>query len=471
MVMPLTYERNRGTEVERFSFVCIDRKVFVMSIHPFNLKDSLQKIISFSHIVPLTSLLVVSVLLYSSPVNGGPYLDSAHGNTSYGVNRSRTDAFGYTQGNCAHCHEQHASIEGQELASPAPYHFGLFYDDLAAYQTFCTTCHYQSSTYQQVTNYPYAKTFGGSPNTWYGDIYTQFSSSDSLPAVCGSRHHLGKIQDGLEGSVGQAWGFNDDPNPCVACHNPHADQQNHPVAIDGEGKLNTAIRRPSHYDSTDPQDILWGDDANERMSSYASSVGGYYKAPYYTAGATFEPANNSTSDGSNLPDYVTFCMDCHQYTQYDPDRGGASVKAIVWDYSHGLYPDIHGAASANTIDASVIACMPTESSLKAPYNTYEPNSSNYVLSCLDCHEPHGNYRRLHLLRLRINGGTVGIDSPTCDANSDWLNLCEKCHNMNHGGTCQGCHGSADGFHGTAFECSYGVGDCVPGQPDTCPRSF
>lgn len=418
-------------------------------------------------------VLVVSVLFYSSPVSAGPYLDSAHGNTTYGVDRVRTSDFGYTQGHCAHCHEQHASIEGQALASPAPYHFALFYDDLAACQTLCTTCHYQSSTYQQVTNYPYAKNFGGSPQIWYGDIYTQFCSSNSLPAVCGSRHNLGQIRTVLISSVGQDWGFNDDPNPCVACHNPHADQQNHPVAIDGEGKLNTAIRRPSDYKSTDPLDMLWGDDANERMSSYASSVGGYYKAPYYTAGVTFEPANNSTSDGSNLPDYVTFCMDCHKYAQWDPERS-ASVKAIVWDYSHGLYPDIHGAAPANTLDAGVIitGCMATEGSLKAPYNTYEPNSSNYVLSCLDCHEPHGNYKRLHLIRLRINGEAVGPDSPICDAATDWPNICARCHNMSHTtGNCQGCHGTLDGFHGTTFECAAGIGGCVAGSWDTCPRSF
>jgi hypothetical protein len=425
--------------------------------------------------LPTTILLVVGVLVWVLSSLGGAgadmYTDSAHGNSDpgYGVNRSGTD---YDIGDCAHCHETFDnSVCGQ-------YHFMLFYDDLAAYQTFCTTCHGPSLTWQPIINYPYAKNFGGASQTWYPDIYTQFADNHSLPSECGSRHHLGQIRTGLLSQVGQDWGFNDDPNPCVACHNPHAGQRNHPVAdVSQGGKLNTAIRRPSHYKSTNPEDFLWGDDDNrpsepERMDDYAASVGGYYQAPYYGSfgSGQYEPAGDSTSDGSNLPNYVTFCMDCHQYTQYDPDRGGAPVKAINW------LTDIHGAAPANTVDAADMECMTTESSLKAPYNDFP--SSNYVLSCLDCHEPHGTYKRLHLLRLVINGEAIGIDTnPNCanPVGSDWFNICEKCHDLNHGSegeNCQGCHGTSDGFHGTVFECAYWViQDCTPTNPDGCPRSF
>ena len=413
-----------------------------------------------------TVLIVVGVLVWACDATADVYTDSAHGNNVEGVNRSSVD---HPTGDCVHCHET--------FDNPVCdlYDFMLFYDDLAAYQTFCTTCHGPSSTWQPVVNYPYAKNFGGSTQSWYPNIYIQFADSNSLPAVCGSRHHLGQIRTGLLSQVGQDWGFNDDPNPCVACHAPHASQRNHPVAdVTGGGELNTAIRRPSHYDSTSPQDVLWGDDANERMSYYASSVGGTYQSPYYTSG-TYEPSGNmSPSDGSDLPDYVTFCMDCHKYEQYNPDTG-ENVKAIVWDYSHGPYPDIHGAALANTVDAGDLytGCMTTESSLKAPYVDFP--SSNYVLSCLDCHEPHGTYRRLHLVRLRINGETVGPDSPETACNMDWSNICERCHNLNHGepSYCVGCHGSQlAGFHGSVFDCAYGIfGDCAPSNLDGCPRAF
>jgi len=423
--------------------------------------------------LPTTVFIVVVVLISAlscgDVVTADMYTDSAHGNTDpepgYGVNRSGID---HPIGDCTHCHDTFdPSICGQ-------YNFMLFFDAISSPCVVgCMSCHSYFATWQPTVNYPYAKNFGGASPIWYGDIYTQFCSANSLPANCGSRHHLGRIWLVIKDNA-RDWGFNSDPHPCVACHPPHHAQQNHPVAIDGEGKLNTAIRRPSHYKSTEPENFLWGDDDDERMNDYAASVGGTYQAPYYTTGTKFEPSGNaSPSDGSDLPDYVTFCMDCHQYAQYDPDTN-EGVKAIVWDYSHGLYPDIHGAAPANTRDAWGIGCWTTEGFLKAPYDTYEPDQSNYVLSCLDCHEPHGTYKRMHLIRLRINGETVAVDYPVeghCDQVEDWTSLCEKCHELTHGMSCQGCHGTSDGFHGTVFECSYGVGDCVPGNPNTCPRSF
>jgi len=394
----------------------------------------------------------VALLLYA--VNSGlagPYLNSAHGNNTYGVNRARTAGFGYARGNCAHCHEQHASIEGQALASPAPYNFALFYDDVIGIcNLFCFTCHSGNATWQPTVNYPYARNFGGSPD-FYPNIYQQFCDADSLPAVCGSRHHLGQIRNGLLSPVGQAWGFSDDPNPCVACHNPHADQRNHPVAdVSGGGKLNTAIRRPSHYKSTDPKDFLWGDDDNrpgkpERMDEYAASVGGTYQSPYYgnTTGTKYEPSGNaSPSDGSDLPNYVTFCLDCHQYAQYDPERG-ATVEAIDWSSSTG---DRHGGYPANDCNQG-----PTfEGTLRAPYDSA---GSNYVLSCTDCHEPHGTKQRLHLIRRWINGEIVDADTGTCDEIADWVATCQRCHDVPHPtwGGCGVCHG-----HGVKWE---GAGEC------------
>jgi hypothetical protein len=425
--------------------------------------------------LPTTVLILMGVFLCVLTSTGVAaafdfHADSAHGNPTYGVNRSGT---GYDIGACTHCHDTFDdSICGQ-------YNFMLFFDEFVSpCQVGCMSCHSYFATWQPTLNYPYAKTFGGSPQIWYGDIYTQFCNANSLPAVCGSRHHLGQIRAGLVSPVGQEWGFNDDPNPCVACHPPHHAQQNHPVAIDGEGKLNTAIRRPSHYKSTDPKDFLWGDDDNrpgepERMDEYALSVGGYYQAPYYTSGTKYEPSGNvSPSDGSDLPDYVTFCMDCHQYPNWDPEIG-VSVKAIKWGppWCTAEEADIHGAAPANTVDTVDMGCGQTESSLRPPYDTYEPNQSNYVLSCLDCHEPHGTYKRLHLIRLRINGEAVGVDSSPCDQSNDYANICDRCHNLDHGGNCFGCHGNFEGFHGSRFECAQSIEGCDSLHPENCPHSF
>jgi hypothetical protein len=375
------------------------------------------------------------------------YSSSAHGDSSDGVNRSGVDE---PTGDCAHCHDFGSSC--------GEYQFMLFYDDAKGVcDLFCFTCHSDSLTWQPVANYPYCVTFGGaSPHN--DTIYTQLCDADSMPSQCGSRHNMGQIRAGLLSAVGQAWGFNSDPDPCVACHNPHADQRNHPAAIVG-GKLNTAIRRPSHYDNTALTDFLWGDDAGERMSDYAAQfVNGNYQAPYYadTTSGRYEP-NGSTDEpaggwGSDTPDYVTFCLDCHQYTLYDPDRGGAAVKPIDWTAErHGSYP---------SNDCTNMGFV--EGSLTAPY--IDSSDSNYVLSCLDCHEPHGTKQRLHLIRRMINGQLVDADTGPCDQHTDWAQICEKCHAFTNDhlswGGCQGCHGNFTGFHGTTFPFGSGLDNCL-----------
>jgi hypothetical protein len=284
-------------------------------------------------------------------------------------------------------------------------------------------------------------TFGGRAE-FYGSIKKQFTNQYAKPANCGSRHSLEAIRDFMISDT-YNWGFSSDPDPCVACHNQHADQRNHPVAIDGEGKLNTAIRRPLDYENTDLAGSLWGDDESERMDEYANSVGGTYQAPYYgdTSGTKYEPSGNgSPSDGSDLPDYVTFCLDCHQYEQYDPERD-ETVKAIDWS-TEG---DRHGGYPGNTCDAGdFYEGDPFESSLRPPYSDFE--NSNYVLSCLDCHEPHGTKKRLHLIRRMISGEEVGADNDPCDQASDWAGICARCHYLTHPSPdCTDCH-----YHG--IEC-------------------
>ena len=363
------------------------------------------------------------------------YADSAHGSTSYGVNRTGTECPPGTPcptGNCTHCHDAFdPSICGVEELM-------LFYESyISKSDMLCFQCHRSGDIgYGQVNNYPYCVNFGGySP--YYDSIRKQFTNDNSKPENNGSRHNLARVQFIIKNDK-NGWGFGSNPNACFACHPAHAAQRNHPVAIDGEGKLNTAIRRPPHYRSANPEDLLWGDDANERMSYYAMSNNATYQAPYYgdTTGTKFEPTGNaSPSDGSDVPDYVTFCLDCHEDEQYDPDND-RSVKAIDWSSErHGLY-------HANDPD-----CEPSyEGTVLPPY--VETPMSNYVLSCLDCHEPHGARKRKHLIRRMINGGEVANESG--NAQADWTEICEKCHVVTHGADCETCHDGPtedNGFHG------------------------
>lgn len=63
---------------------------------------------------PLVIFFFCLLFLFSRSACAGDYLNSAHGNSSYGVERISTASLGYSKGNCAHCHEQHASIGGEE---------------------------------------------------------------------------------------------------------------------------------------------------------------------------------------------------------------------------------------------------------------------------------------------------------------------------------------------------------------------
>jgi hypothetical protein len=220
-------------------------------------------------------------------------------------------------------------------------------------------------------------------------------------------------------------------------------QRNYPPTTSGD--LNTCIRLPSKYKSTAPADLLWGDDDGERMDDYATSKGGEYQPPYsWNSFTKYEPTGTVVDyAGDRTPDYVTFCLECHQYALTDPDRGGAPVKAIKWD---GADADIHGAAHANTCDG-----LSNEGTLRAPY--VDTPDSNYILSCLDCHEPHGTYKRLHLIRRAINGELVPEDTANCDESGNEMGqICSRCHNCAHAevlyANCEVCHSeTTEGFHG------------------------
>jgi len=324
------------------------------------------------------------------------YTESAHGSTTYGV--YRTDASEYSRGNCAHCHVMHGSGGANS--------FTLFYANNPTSQddNFCFQCHTSSGSEQQggVVNYTYSKGFGGGTAT-FTSIKDAFNpDSGSTP----SSHNLSDI---LTHIVGRDIGYTTNNNPCTVCHNPHADMRNLPVTGQALGGINTALRRS--IDHQDAPTNRWGDESanNELMSEYAGTK---YQAPYFknTPLSTFEPADDSTSDGSNLPNYKNFCMNqCHgTNTVYSTERTRNLFK-ILWDNTsghdaHGKWPDDPGLGGT-----------------KAPYSNA---SFNYALSCLDCHEPHGS-KNEWLLRTCVNG----VDNIDVPGPGRWLDFCSACHTI------------------------------------------
>ena len=389
-------------------------------------------------IIFCSTLCAICYLLYPDKANSvGPYLNSAHGNTSDGVLRTSlsTPPNNYSRGNCAHCHEQHASIGGAEPApnSPAGPDIYLLFKDLwvAPIQSnvFCFGCHRggigdcnagtaSCQSDWKRTNYSYSYWKGGDSSlTCPSSIYESFqfvlnngtsrSNCGSIfsPSNVGSSHMLQNIRALLRNK----WGFPgtaSQVDPCSGCHNPHKAKRDFPCSL-----------------PRDHTDIytwnVWGDDSSEKMNVYSSSN---YWAPKRVGGG-YEPDGSPTQDGSNLADYVTLCTDCHNSsTTINSTRLGRNLYKIRW----GAGGDFHGgrARKDNGGDFSGIG---EYGDLKDPYKVGVSYARmNYVLSCTDCHEPHGSPNEF-LLRKSLNGiNSVGIIS----GNGLWYNWCQACHTIN-----------------------------------------
>lgn len=344
--------------------------------------------------------IVGMICLVPTLVAAGSYRDSAHGNADYGVNRSSMDGryAAYSTGNCSHCHELHASIGGSDPlpeGGPAPH--ALFAPAFNNERTqgpyletdnFCFYCH-SETTGQQVRNQNYSVTFGGGmAGSGPQAIRPAFNQL--------SYHNLYDIKVFLENSPTYSAWYARRGNPCSACHDPHRARRNWDSAQPGF-PLVSAISRPG-------SDSLWGE--TEVMADFFG-----YEAPY-AFGVDREPGGVGQEDGTNTPDYVTFCTSCHNAdNEIWSTTLNRNLKRINWN-DLGLNQNKHGKL---TRDGSV--------SLREPYASAAVVKSNFVLSCLDCHEPHGSDNIL-LLRTRINGEELGgrIEFTTT------LGLaCARCH--------------------------------------------
>ncbi len=355
------------------------------------------------------------------------YTDSAHGSISYGVNRSGT---GYNVGDCANCHDPNdpdACVNELMLFAPM--------NQDSQTDNFCFQCHKGTGSVQVggVTNYTYSKNFGGGTAT-FTNIYDTFNTTT------GSSHNLKDIQDYVTGKVG----FTSDTNPCVVCHNPHTAQRNYPVESSGRGGVNTATRRVRDYQ--DRNTNLWGDE-DYTTSGYFERMRDatlYYQAPL-RADSGYEPKGGTTSEdknGSYLPNFGTFCYDCHYYGNVASTEHGI-LDRINWgtDYVAEAPPNRHGTYHSDETGMGYTI---------APYTGGE--TKKYILSCTDCHEPHGSPNEW-LLRTSVNGkDNISVPEP-----GEWWEFCTACHVLTNGTDmyhkpppraapiCPTCHG-----HSTIF---------------------
>jgi hypothetical protein len=413
----------------------------------------------------ITFMLLGSGLAYAEV----SYTTSAHGNSQdvgvgYGVNRTSTSQ--YEEGHCAHCHEQHASIGGIEPNpavdpnNPSPSDYLLFRTHYTSQtNVICYDCHGASTAYTTgITNYSYSKNFGG--NTIDTTYDSTIKSAFGYITTSGSSHYLPNIVTQildvttLRTANNAAWKLKGNAdlslnprNPCDACHNPHLAKRscNLPGSFD---QNKSAISRPSDHNN------LWGDGTDERMSTYN------YQPPYWSDNTRYEPDNASTASKANMPDYATFCTDCHNtynsITSSNPRINSTprSLRQIDWWDKTADKNDKHGSMAADNNGVS------DGLSLKAPYSS---SLDNKVLSCTDCHEPHGSKNNVFLIRTEVNDGNLA-GNITAFSTTEWGFLCRKCHECDTSTELENIHHHNTGapYLGPPGNCGW----CHPGSQDT-----
>ncbi len=411
---------------------------------------------------------ISGLMFYPNMLESGVYLNSAHGNTSYGVNRIDTFNLGYSKANCAHCHEQHALINGSEPnpVNGNPSKWCLFADNFSGKTTkpysqsdnVCFYCHISTNTLQSpsFSNYSYSITFGGNPDTDPNNISNTFNSTSYH-----NQYDVFRFITGLSGSHPNFSNFPSDSNPCSGCHNVHIAKRSCGKPI-GYDPTKSAISRPSDHSN------LWGDDASERLKPNFTTS---YQAPYWYGSTNYEPNNSTTYDGTNLPDYNTFCIDCHNATNtiYSTTLG-RNLKKIDWVTIGGeTGGDKHGKNVATDTTAARI-------NLRNPYLGVW-TTAGLVLACTDCHEPHGA-PNLMLIRKEVNGSVLE-GAITNLSSGQLMYLCNRCHtasnstqlyDIHHGDTgapydnvmgCGkpgGCHGGNFGSRINCDRCHFHGGD-------------
>jgi hypothetical protein len=215
---------------------------------------------------------------------------------------------------------------------------------------------------------------------------------------------------------------------CISCHNVHV--------VTGKYWDANLGKSPVTLFSNNTE--VWGDHFTEKMDYYAADAAspGKYTKP---AGSTH------VFDGSALPDYVTFCLECHQYNigsiswkdwegnPHGRKRAGYPGLGINYSTAWGPYKCPNG---YNICGRAIGWSGSNPAFVKGGYNQAERNAGhNYTLSCTDCHEAHGS-DKYSLMRRSLNAKYDGteyiLSSDKYQKHSPWAGgnpegLCWSCH--------------------------------------------
>ena len=399
------------------------------------MSESGYRLLSRTQLFGITLLIIFALNCFPHFSLAGDYRNSSHGSASSGVDRSSID-FKYStfsKGNCAHCHEQHASLGGIEPnpVGGAASSYAVF----ATEENLCFACHKS----------------GGPAQT---DIKSQFLKTNphpklTDPATEGIHHPWEKTSSDFTGVNRHA--------ECTDCHNPHAATAANPLfnvtgvnpSNGGAGSLSTftfvTVTDPDqqykvcfkcHSDWTDPSRLtaVQFNPANDsfhwvekdKLASYTPNIIGTGKGIYYlanfntTSAPVMMPRTGFSYTSANLRVLALRCSDCHGTdgaTASTPEGPHGSSVAKILKVPLGSTYTVWG-PTANMNNAWCFNChdrTPFTSSSDTSSGMRTPGKSLHNLhcnkapgaggNCVDCHllSPHGqtgagtaNQRR-HLL--------------------------------------------------------------------------
>ena len=344
------------------------------------------------------------------------YTSSSHGDNTNGVSRKDMATAGYAAGNCAHCHEQHASVEGNTNAADPGIYLGFDNEE-----KLCLSCHDGTTVISSsiVTDIntdaikDYGHGVGPADNKIMATEFNVHRYDETLPQA-GDGAHV----------------------ECTDCHNPH----------EAQGTTRTAGTTGNAIPATSVIREVNGATPST-WPTWATPAGGIYNLQ--TATKEYE-----------------ICFKCHSSANADISNwdgaGAASWTDVALEFNPAnasLHPISTGLTAATNTNALDVA------QLVAPWNT-PANIGVQTMYCTDCHEsnssvagPHGSAVKWMLAGARKawpyynNGsGTTFNGTSNTDANRNNVVYWSLGNETSGSGDdrifCRNCHPTPAGDHHT-----------------------
>jgi len=361
------------------------------------------------------------------------YTASAHGTSTSTYNHWPTTADtgaglgtgGAEAKQCINCHNPHGKDRGDGTAFDYlllrwGYGTGTYKSDeeylcygVASGTSKGTGCHSQSFAYDIADTTFYG---GGTRNIWdlFNPSTIREAGAIASTAKINQRHDISYYDQNTYNAGAKI--------ECDDCHNPHINNDD--------------------YDFSTKSRIADPDGTTSNFTSKYATSNTYGGNSYRSAATDLDP-----SFGNNLPDFVAYCLACH-----DNDSLPSSVS---WGTA-GATKDIDSVYFSLNQHGSVNGYAAGYGTLKPPWQN---GSYPYAaLNCTDCHEPHGSDGLYHLkTSIVINGTTLTTGGSLTEyvvinnnygnsgTGGSYIGWCSFCHDISsHKNTsCGNCHDHGD----------------------------